>query len=300
MVLDKSKLFHDPVMVEEVFGYLQLQPGDVYADGTLGLAGHAIEASKRVGSTGKVLGFDWDTSMLELANERLADGAESPYQTFHSDYRGMPEILAAEQVAPNGILIDNGLSSVHLEDPSRGITFREEGPLDMRLDRSRGETASAMLNRMSPVEIERVLWEFGDERWAKAIAKSIVERRRSAPLRTTTDLVDAVLAAIPPKARDKRIHPATRSFQAVRIAVNREIEGLQEAIEEIARSLAPGGRLVVLSYHSGEDRATKRAMQSLSGEGFEELTDKPVGPTANEIAKNSRSRSAKLRAIRKI
>jgi 16S rRNA (cytosine1402-N4)-methyltransferase len=169
----------------------------------------------------------------------------------------------------------------------------------MRMDRSKGEPASALLNRLSPREIEDILFELGDERWAKAIAKKIVERRRENPLRTTTDLVEAVLAAVPAGARDKRIHPATRTFQAVRIAVNRELEGLDEALRDAAERLAPGGTLAVLSYHSGEDRIVKNTFRDLAGEDFEDVYRKPRQPGAEEIARNPRSRSAKLRAIRR-
>ena len=169
------------------------------------------------------------------------------------------------------------------------------------MDRSRGEPASALLNRLGPSEIERILFEYGDERWAKMIAKRIVERRKENPLKTTTDLVDAVLAAIPPAARDKRIHAATRTFQAVRIAVNGELDGLEEGVEDAARSLAVGGTLAILSYHSGEDRIVKNVFRELSAsDEFEDVIRKPLQARPDEIARNSRSRSAKLRAIRRI
>ena len=169
----------------------------------------------------------------------------------------------------------------------------------MRMDRSSGEPASALLNRLSPDEIEAILWNFGDERWARAIAKAIVARRKERPLRTTADLVDVVQAAVPAGARDKRIHPATRTFQAVRIAVNRELDELDEAVTDAAMTLALGGTLAVLSYHSGEDRQVKRAFRALAGEEFEEPLRKPQEPTAEEIARNPRSRSAKLRLLRR-
>ncbi|MFI5386468.1 MAG: 16S rRNA (cytosine(1402)-N(4))-methyltransferase RsmH, partial [Fimbriimonadales bacterium] len=171
---------------------------------------------------------------------------------------------------------------------------------DMRMDRSKGEPASALLNRWSLQQIERALWDYGDERWARNIARKIVERRKDKPLRTTGDLVDSVLAAIPAGARDKRIHPATRSFQAIRIVVNGELEGLGEALESSASCLSAGGVLAVLSYHSGEDRIVKTAFRDLVRAGeFEELTRKPMTPTQEEVARNPRSRSAKLRAIRR-
>ena len=167
----------------------------------------------------------------------------------------------------------------------------------MRMDRMKGEPASAVLNRMSPQAIEEMLRDLGDERWARAIAKRIVDIRKTKPLRTTGDLAECVLAAIPKGAQDKRIHPATRTFQAVRIYVNGELEGLEEALENAAHCLAPGGTLAVLSYHSGEDRAVKHAFRALADQGFLELYRKPIQPTESEVRSNPRSRSAKLRAI---
>ena len=168
----------------------------------------------------------------------------------------------------------------------------------MRMDRGKGDPAGALLNRWSPKEIEQILWDYGDERWAKNIARKIVERRKVKPLRTTNDLVDAILAAIPAGARDKRIHPATRSFQAIRIVVNGELEGLGEALRSSASCLAAGGVLSVLSYHSGEDRIVKATFRDLaSNDEFVDLTRKPMAPTREEVARNPRSRSAKLRAI---
>lgn len=295
-------LRHDPVMLREVLEVLNLQPGGTVVDGTLGLAGHSLEMLKKVAPGGMLVGLDWDESMLAAARARLDEDRDengTRIELVHSDYREMPEAMERLDLKADGILLDLGLNSAQIEDPTRGIAFKTEGPLDMRMDRSAGEPASALLNRLAPAEIEKILWNYGDERWAKAIAKHIVERRRTAPLRTTTDLVDAVLAAVPAGARDKRIHPATRTFQAVRIAVNRELEGLEDAIQGAAECLAPGGVLAVLSYHSGEDRAAKTVFRDLAAEGWEEIFRKPALPTAEEVARNPRSRSAKLRAIRR-
>ncbi|MBN9502484.1 MAG: 16S rRNA (cytosine(1402)-N(4))-methyltransferase [Armatimonadetes bacterium 55-13] len=296
MALEK----HDPVMLQEVLEVLPLESGGVAVDGTLGLAGHAKEFARRVSPGGKLVGTDWDESMLAIARERLMEVEGVEKILIHADYRGLAEALNERGLEADGILLDLGLNSAQIEDSERGIAFKEAGPLDMRMDRSSGEPASSMLNRMSLDQIEQILWEYGDERWARAIARKIVERRKDEPLRTTQDLVDCVLAAIPVKARDKRIHPATRTFQAVRIAVNRELEDLEETFVEIAGCLKPGGVMAVLSYHSGEDRAIKRASKELIEDGFEELFKKPKTPTAEEIARNPRSRSAKLRAVRRI
>ena len=235
---------HDPVMVNEVLEALRLQPGAVVVDGTLGLAGHSLRFAERIAPGGTLVGFDWDESMLNLARERLASVEGVDVRLVRDDYRTIQPVLAGMGLEADAILLDLGLNSAQIDDPDRGISFQAEAVLDMRMDRSSGEPASALLNRMTPGQIERTLKDFGDERWAHAIAKKIVERRREKPLRTTTDLVECVLAAIPVGARDKRIHPATRTF--------------------------------------------------------EEATKKPLTPTEEEVRRNPRSRSAKLRVLRRV
>lgn len=288
---------HEPVMVQEILRALALKPGDCVVDGTLGLGGHSLHFVDAIRPGGTLVGLDWDESMLAVARERIGSPKGVTVHFIHSDFREMKMALQEYSIKPNGILLDLGLNSAQIEDPTRGITFRQNGPLDMRMDRSRGEPASALLNRLSPQAIEDGLLEYGDERWAKAIAKKIVERRRENPLRTTDDLVECVLAAIPVKARDKRIHPATRTFQAVRIMTNFELDGLAEALEDAATSLQDGGCLAVLSYHSGEDRIVKNVFAKLAEEGFTPGGKKPLVPTDAEVRRNSRSRSAKLRSI---
>ncbi|MDR3688595.1 MAG: 16S rRNA (cytosine(1402)-N(4))-methyltransferase RsmH [Fimbriimonas sp.] len=291
---------HDPVMLREVLSALALNAGDTVVDGTLGLSGHARAFAEAISPGGTLLGIDWDQEMLEIGRQRLSEVEDVEKHFCHSDYRQIAEIVRRHKLVPNGILLDLGLNSAQIDDPSRGIAFSKDGPLDMRMDRSRGEPASALLNRLGPTEIENILFKYGDERWGKAIGKKIVEIRKAHPLRTTHDLVEAVLAAVPPGARDKRIHPATRTFQAVRIAVNSELEGIDDTLMEAARCLAPGGTLVVLSYHSGEDRQAKHAFRELADSGgYLDLFKKPLQPTPDEISRNPRSRSAKLRAIRR-
>jgi len=241
--------------------------------------------------------------MLQEARRRLESVKDCNIHFVHSDYRQIPAAL--QELVPNrladGILLDLGLNNAQILDPTRGITFRQEGPLDMRMDRSQGEPASALLNRISPPEIEKILRDYGDERWAKRIAEVIVTTRKENPLRTTEDLVQCVLKAIPTGARDKRIHPATRTFQAVRIAVNHELEGLRESVLKMAQKLQNQGVLIALAYHSGEDRQIKQAFQELqSEECFEVLFKKPLQPSEEEISKNPKARSAKLRAIRRL
>ena len=293
---------HDPVMVREILEDLRLGPGSVVFDGTLGLGGHSAEFLEAIRPKGTLVGTDWDESMLAEARQRLAPmtaSADVDVRLVRADFRDLAALSAEWGLRANGILLDLGLNSAQVDDPGRGFSFREEGPLDMRMDRTVGEPASAMLNRMTPAQIEQTLRDFGDERWARAIAKQVVERRKQRPLKTTKDLVDCVLAAIPPGAREKRIHPATRTFQAIRIYVNGELDGLDSALRELAERLAPGGTLAVLSYHSGEDRIVKDVFRELDGAGFHELHKKPVEASDAEVRANPRARSAKLRSLRR-
>lgn len=285
-------------MVREILQDLDLVPGMVAVDGTLGLGGHAMQIVERIAPGGTLLGLDWDGSMLVLARERLRSGPGVRLIFERADFRTLSQAAERESLRPDAILLDLGLNSAQVDDPERGFSFQEPGPLDMRMNRAELEPASAVLNRMALGEIEEMLLEYGDERWARAIAKEIVDRRRRSPISTTQDLVECVLAAIPPRARDKRIHPATRTFQALRIHVNRELVGLGDAVTDAARSLAPGGTLAVLSYHSGEDRIIKTAFRALAAAGFVELHPKPSTATLDEIRRNPRSRSAKLRSLR--
>ena len=290
---------HEPVMVTEILDALQLQPGMVVVDGTLGLGGHSQRFIEKIAPKGKLIGFDWDENMLALAKERLVSLGDTDIMLVNKDFREIQPVLQDLSVKANAVLLDLGLNSAQVDDPLRGFSFNKEGPLDMRMDRTRGEPAAAMLNRMTPLAIEQVLLEYGDERWARAIAHEIVRRRKIQPLRTTTDLVDSVTTAIPRGAQDKRIHPATRTFQAVRIYVNRELDDLDLALKNAAESLAPNGVLAVLSYHSGEDRIVKQSFRELEKEGFSNLYHKPKEPTEAEARRNPRSRSAKLRALKR-
>jgi 16S rRNA (cytosine1402-N4)-methyltransferase len=291
---------HDPVMVREILDLFALKPGDSVIDGTLGLAGHSMEFGTRIGPGGRLMGLDWDEAMLGHARSRMSEIRDVELILIHDDFRCMAEHARAIGLKPNAILLDLGLNSAQIADESRGIAFSHEGPLDMRMDRTRGETAAALLNRIGPVELENILFRFGDERWARAIAREVVSRRRERPLRTTTDLVEAVLAAVPPGARDKRIHPATRVYQAIRIAVNRELEELDAALQSAAGLLEEHGVLAVLSYHSGEDRIVKHTFRELASTGaFDDVYRKPLEAGHEEVRRNPRSRSAKLRAIRR-
>jgi len=293
---------HDPVMVREILADFELKPGDVVFDGTLGLGGHSAVFLDAIRPGGTLVGTDWDDSMLAEARSRLAPmiaAADVDARLVRADFRDLAPLSAGWGLFADAILLDLGLNSAQVDDPTRGFSFRGDGPLDMRMDRAQGEPASAILNRMTPAQIEETLRDLGDERWARAIAKQVVERRKAKPLKTTQDLVDCVLAAIPPGAREKRIHPATRTFQAMRIYVNAELDGLAEALRDLAQRLSPNGTLSVLSYHSGEDRIVKQVFRDLDGSGFKDLHRKPVVASDAEVRANPRARSAKLRSLRR-
>ena len=294
-----ARLLHEPVMLDEVLEALALRPGAVVVDATLGLGGHALAMAERIAPGGVLVGLDRDARMLETARQRLADVRDVTLQLEHARFEELSDVMARLGMQADAMLFDLGLNSAQVGDAARGFSFLEDGPLDMRMDRSAGQPASALLNRWTPLQIEQVLREYGDERFSRAVARQVVERRKTHPLRTTSDLVECVLAAIPPAAREKRIHPATRTFQAVRIAVNEELEGLGDALESAAFCLWPGGRMAVLSYHSGEDRITKNVFRNLASEGFDAITRKPLTPSEEEIRRNPRSRSAKLRVLRR-
>ena len=302
-----NDMTHVPVMAREVLEVLPLKPGATAVDGTLGLAGHALMMAERITPGGLLVGLDWDEEMLREAQIRLASVREVDVRVFQSDYRDLRTHLtsacsgAGRAPVADAVLLDLGLNNAQIEDSARGISFRNEGDLDMRMDRSSGEPASAVLNRISPIDLENALWTYGDERWAKKIAQVVVERRKQSPLRTTADLVDCVMAAIPSAKRDKRIHPATRTFQAVRILVNGELDDLEGALLDAGLCLAVDGVMVVLSYHSGEDRAAKFAIKKLvAGGNFESIYKKPLRPQADEIAVNAKARSAIMRAVRRV
>jgi len=290
---------HVPVMFDEVMEALRLRPGMVAVDGTLGLAGHAREIARRIAPGGKLIAFDWDDRMMAIARERLADAEGCDVLYIHDDYRAIPEVLKNQpEPGADAIFIDMGLNNAQIEDPEYGISFLREGPLDMRLDKRRETTAADWLNHATAKEIEDVLFVEGGERWARRIAATIVERRKTKPLATTTDLVDCVMAAIPAAKRDPRIHPATRTFQGVRIFINDELEDLGECVTAIAQSLRPGGTMVVLAYHSGEDGAVKHAFHALARtDEFSEPHRKPARPSEAEVARNPKARSVRLRTL---
>lgn len=295
---------HRPVMVTEVLAWLQPRAGGCYLDATVGEGGHAEAILAASGPTGRVIGFDRDPGVLAIAGTRLADYGPRCLLS-HCDYREIEDRLSSLGIETvDGILIDLGLSSYQLDQPDRGFSFRANGPLDMRFDPSQGMTAAELVARCSEAELSRWLQEYGEERWARRIAGAVVRRREREPLLTTQQLASLIERAVPPAARYGRIHPATRTFQALRIVVNRELDELGEALERMVARLASGGRLCVLTYHSLEDRIVKhrfRALAAASQSGdnapLTVLTRRPIRPTPEEIEANPRSRSAKLRVI---
>lgn len=287
---------HAPVLRAEVLALLQPRPGGRYLDATVGLGGHAEAILQASEATGTLLGIDRDGEALILAAERLAPFGPR-VRLREGRYEAMAELVSAEE-GFDGILFDLGASSLHLDSAARGFSFGREGPLDMRMDQSGGDTAADLVNRLPERELADLIFRWGEERWSRKIARAIVEARRQAPIRTTTALADIVARAIPRGAWPRHIHPATRTFQALRIAVNEELTGLGPALEGAVDLLRPGGRIAAISFHSLEDRIVKQTWRQLAAsERGRILTKRPVTPGEAEIAANPRARSAKLRAM---
>jgi 16S rRNA (cytosine1402-N4)-methyltransferase len=287
---------HVPVLLTECLELLAVKPGGSYVDGTLGLGGHAAEVLRRSAPDGRLLGVDKDAETLEAARAGLAEFG-SRVRLVSADFRDVPELLAGER--PDGILLDLGMSSVQLDTAERGFSFQADGPLDMRMDRSRGDTAADVVNRTRETELADLIYRYGEERASRRIARAIVRARERSPLARTGELAEIVRRAAASRRPRPGLHPATRTFQALRIHVNRELEGLAPALESLAACLAPGGRLVVIAFHSLEDREVKQTFRGLATRGYQVLTKKPVRPGAHEVRENPRSRSARLRAVRR-
>ena len=268
-----------------------MKPGGLWVDGTVGLGGHAAAVLRATAPDGRLRGFDRDGETLARARETLAPFGDRA-RLEQADYREIPERLG--EARADGILLDLGISSVQLDDPERGFSFQTDGPLDMRMDRQEGETAADLVNHLPEKELADLIYAFGEERASRPIARGIVRARDRAPIRTTAELADIVRRAAP-YSRRRGFHPATRTFQALRIGVNRELDGLGEALEQIAGCLAPTGRMAVIAFHSLEDRAVKITFRALAGRGYTILTRKPLRPSETETRSNPRARSARLR-----
>ena len=306
---------HVPVLLKEAIDFLAVQRGGTYIDATVGLGGHSYEIAKRLGAPGHLIGLDKDPAALEIARKKLvvsdsslrsAQGelreveGEPDWPTITLLHRSFAEIAKGQRPATiDGVLADIGVSSLQLDDSTRGFSFQADGPLDMRMDPRGERTAEQVVNHLDERQLADVIYEFGEERRSRRIARAIC---RSRPIRSTAHLADVISAAARPmNSEQRRIHPATRTFQALRIFVNRELDDLKALLEAAPRILKPGGRVVVISFHSLEDRIVKDAFREGAQAGyFSLLTKKPVTATEEESDRNPRARSAKLRAAEKV
>jgi 16S rRNA (cytosine1402-N4)-methyltransferase len=297
---------HVPVLLKEAIDFLAVRRGGTYIDATVGLGGHSYEIAKRLGAPGHLIGLDKDPAALEIARKKLVvsgssliDG-EPDWPTITLLHRSFAEIAKGQRPATiDGVLADIGVSSLQLDDSARGFSFQAEGPLDMRMDPQSERTAEQVVNHLDERQLADVIYEFGEERRSRRIARAIC---RSRPIRSTAHLADVISAAARPmNSEQRRIHPATRTFQALRIFVNRELDDLKALLEAAPRILKPGGRVVVISFHSLEDRIVKDTFREGAQKGyFSLLTKKPVTATEEESDRNPRARSAKLRAAERV
>jgi len=317
----KEEVGHVPVLLKEAIDFLAVRRGGTYIDATVGLGGHSLEIARRLGAPGHLIGFDKDPKALETAGQKLSamsSRASTPVRArtggavegsavedwpkielIHGSFADLAHDARLTTHDVDGILADLGVSSLQFSDPARGFSFQAEGPLDMRMNPQSELTAEQVVNQFDERELADLIYEFGEERRSRRIARAIV---RSRPIRTTAQLAAVVSAAARPMNKaERRIHPATLTFQALRIFVNRELDDLRQLLEAAPQLLKPGGRLVLISFHSLEDRIAKDAMREGARLGqYKLLTKKPVTPSEEEIASNPRSRSAKLRAAERI
>ncbi len=301
---------HKPVLLEECLQALAIRPDGCYLDGTLGRAGHSLAILRRL-TTGRLVGIDRDMAAIGAARERLAD-FQDRVTLVHGNFRDLGRILQETGTGPlDGMLFDLGVSSPQLDEARRGFSYMQDAPLDMRMDESEALSAADIVNTWSQEELRRVLYEYGEERYAPRIAQAIVRRRGDRPIETTGELVEVIRSAMPAAALREKQHPAKRSFQALRIAVNGELEALPPMLAAAADGLKPGGRLAVITFHSLEDRIVKQTLRELATgctcppqfpvcvcgkkPRLKLITRKPVTPGPEELAENPRARSAKLR-----
>lgn len=291
---------HRAVMLKEVLAWVQPRPDGVYLDATVGGGGHSEAILEITEPSGRVIGIDRDSLAVDAARERLMrfGGRVTLSHRHYSEAESLLRELGVSEL--HGVVVDLGVSSLQLETPARGFSFLHHGPLDMRMDRREPTTAADLVNRLPEKELARVIFDYGEERYARRIARRIVRRRQSGPILTTQALAEVIREAVPPPYLHGRLHYATRTFQALRIAVNRELESLAPSLRAFANLLAPEGRCVVLSFHSLEDRIVKQTFRDLAQDAdaaFSVLTKKPLTPSADECTANPRARSAKLRVL---
>ncbi|MGM9662973.1 MAG: 16S rRNA (cytosine(1402)-N(4))-methyltransferase RsmH [Oscillospiraceae bacterium] len=313
--MEHAEYGHKPVLLAESLTALAIRPEGVYLDGTLGRAGHSLEIVKRL-TTGRLIAIDRDETALAAAEERLKDYRDR-VTLVHSNFSRLGEVLAELGIdGVDGMLFDLGVSSPQLDEPERGFSYMHDAPLDMRMDATASLTAYEVVNRWSYEELRRILFEYGEERYAPQIAKTIVKAREERPVETTFQLTELIRRAMPPAALREKQHPAKRSFQAIRIAVNDELGELPPMLEAAERGLHPGGRLAVISFHSLEDRIIKQTLQRLATgctcppefpvcvcgkkPKMKLVSRKPILPGEQELAENPRARSAKLRVAEKL
>jgi len=307
---------HQPVMVDEALRYLITAPAGIYVDGTAGTGGHSLEICKRIAPEGRLICLDVDRASLRLAEEQLASFGDS-VRIVKGSYVDLDRVLQQAGIGKvHGILLDLGLSSYQLEHSGRGFSFLKDEPLDMRMDQDHGISAGELINTISMERLQRLLWHYAEERWAKRIARAIIEERQKGPVATSRQLARIVETTIPLKHRPRKIHPATKTFQALRIAVNGELQNLADFLSKAPALLMSGGRLVVISYHSLEDRLVKQAFRErkhVSGHPrklpgppgakpslIKPLTKKGLRPSQAEVTANPRSRSAIMRVAERI
>lgn len=311
-----EEFHHLSVLAQEVIEQLAPRPGGIYLDGTLGGGGHSELILEKIGPDGLLIGIDRDQSALAAASERLGRFGSS-FKPLQGSFGDLAELLNKEGInALDGLLLDLGVSSHQLDTDDRGFSFRLDGPLDMRMDRTCGDSAANLLQECSAQELEQIIKEFGEERWAKKIALRIVQVRQEAPITTTLQLADLVAGTIPRRFHEDRIHPATRTFQGLRIAVNQELEQVQQGVNAGIAALKPGGRIAVISFHSLEDRIVKHLFREAATgctcpprmpycvcnkkPHLRILTGRPITAGAEETDRNPRARSAKLRVAEKL
>jgi 16S rRNA (cytosine1402-N4)-methyltransferase len=301
-----EKRAHWPVMVEEVLAALRPTPGKTFVDCTLGLGGHSAEILKRVLPGGRVIGIDFDPASLARARQRLAriKGGDGHFHLVQNNFAALPTVLAEAGVEKvDGILADLGVSSPQIDDPARGFSYRHNGPLDMRMDPARGQSAAALINKLPEDQLAAALLEYGDEDDAPAIARLIIQRRAVKPIETTQELAAVVCQArrfTMQRAAGAKLHPAARTFQALRILVNRELPNLERLLAVAPDLLAPGGIIAIISFHSGEDRRVKKTfLEGSRNSLYAEISPDVIIATEEEIRANPRSRSAKLRWARR-
>ena len=289
--MGKRPSVHVPVMPDEIVRWLAPRPGGLVVDGTLGGGGHARVLAERVGPAGRVVALDRDPGALAAAEQNLAGLA---VELAHANFCDLPEVLRELEIGEvDGVLLDLGISSDQLADPGRGFSFASSGPLDLRFDPTRGEPAYRLVNRLSAEHLAEMIHRYGEERYSRRIARAIVRRREQKPIETSAELAEVVRRSVPRSASRQRIDPATRTFQALRIAVNDELKSLETALRRIPDCLRPQGRLAVISFHSLEDRRVKEAFRD--DPRYDVLTRRPIRPSPKEIERNPRASSAKLR-----